>query len=181
MTHRLVKEVKQKDHTMQSYFNSIASTFGTNTGYDKAIDLIISGMNNVPEDKFKAVKAFLVKEDDTAVLNVNSSGDVFCLSAYYAIEELVNELGEDIDTKNASIVLIEFTVPMDEVPDDLLFSEDRECFTLRMKDYSEKDMQTLSVLKLKTLKTETHPKTGRITIKEFSATNGDKEYDIKLT
>lgn len=176
-----VKEVFLEKNGVTKYFNELSAAFNAiGLDYDKAVDHMFSGMKNVPEGKFRAVKAFLVKDGDSNILDVNSSGDVFAISAFCAMEELVNEYGEDMDTKNASIVLMAFDVPLEEVPDQLLFGENKESFYLVMKDYSSKEITDLAIWKLESLKTEMDAKTGRISIREIKAKADKKEFEVKL-
>lgn len=176
-----VKEYFKSSKEVPKYFNNLAGFLnGMGIDYDKAVDMFMSGMSDIPEDTFRAVKAFLVKDGGDNILDVNASGDVFTISSFCAIEELINEIGADTNIIGDTIVLIAFDVPLEEVPDDLLFGEDRESFILNMKDYSSKEMKTLSSYRIKALETSTDPKTGRVSITKFSGKGEHKDFDINM-
>ena len=178
---REVKEYFKTTKDVPKYFNTLAGMLNSmGSNYDKAVDMLMSGMTDIPDNTFRAVKAFLVKDGAENILDVNASGDVFSLSSFCALEELINEIGADTDIIGDSVVMIAFDVPLDEVPDDLLFGEDRESFNLIMKDYSSKEMKTLSNYRVKALETSTDPKTGRVSIVKFSGKGENKDFEIAM-
>lgn len=176
-----VKDVAKTQKDVLKYFNTLSAKF-TERGlnYDKAYDAKQSKADDIPEGKIHVIKAFLVKEGDSNILDINMSADTFTLSAFAAIEELLNDIGDAVEFIDNSIALISIDVPLDELPEETLFSEGRESFTLSMKDFSTKDINILTTLKVQHIVIMQDRISGRIIIQEFNASGENVEYNISM-
>lgn len=174
---RYVKEIYKEG--LPKYFNSLADVF-FNIDYDKAVDMMMTGVNEIPEDTFRAIKAFLVIEDQTTSLDVNSSGDTFTISAFEAINELVNEMGIDTQYEGNHIVIVAFDVPLEQVPDDVIFNENRDVFSLVMKDF-DIDYKVLKVHKISKMDLRLDPKFNVVEIDRMETKyDDDKDFIVKV-